>query len=219
VSRRAPAWSKLLACGPLSSLLYVVAIDLVAARRHPGYHDYTSQMVSELMAVGAPTRPVLVRWLIPYNALLFAFASGVWASAPASRLVRLTAALLSTYAAISTAGLVAAPMALRGTPDSRRDPVHIAVTAVMSASIVATMAAGAFTRGRGFRIYSFATIGAVACFGALAGFLSRPMPGPTPGIGLAERVTIYATMLWFAVLGIAVWPRRRGIRRTNPSAD
>jgi hypothetical protein len=34
------------------------------------------------------------------------------------------------------------------------------------------------------------------------------MPGPTPGIGLAERVNIYASMVWFAVLAAVMWQRR-----------
>lgn len=82
----------LLVGGVFSSLLYVMSIDVIAALRYPDYHNYADQMVSELLAVGAPTR---------------------------------------------------------------------------------------------------------------AGFLARPMPQPTPWLGLAERVNIYATMLWMAVLAIS----------------
>ena len=66
--------------------------------------------------------------------------------------------------------------------------------------LCAVMAFGAFVHGKRFRLYSFATIVTVVVFGAWAGFLARPMPGPTPWLGLAERVNIYATMLWVAVL-------------------
>jgi hypothetical protein len=74
--------------------------------------------------------------------------------------------------------------------------LHIIATIVMSIFIVAMMAFGAFAHGRRFRLYSLATIVAFVVFGAWAGFLARPMPGPTPWLGLAERVNIYATMLW-----------------------
>ena len=104
-----------------------------------------------------------------------------------------------------TAGLFLFPMDLRGTVASQRDTVHIAATFVMSIFIVAAMAFGAFARGMRFRLYSFATIAMVVVFGALAGFLARPMPGPTPGLGLAERVNIYATMLWIATLAASLW--------------
>jgi hypothetical protein len=43
----------LLVCGILSSLLYV-ATDILGAMRFEGY-SYTSQSISELMAVGAPS--------------------------------------------------------------------------------------------------------------------------------------------------------------------
>ena len=195
----------LLSCGAISSILYLLAIDVIAALRHADYHNYTSQMVSELMAVGAPTRNLLIGLFTPYNLLVFAFAAGVWASARGRRSVRLTAAALVGYGAVSTAGLFLFPMDLRGTVGSQRDGLHIAATFVMSIFIVAVMAFGAFARGMRFRRYSFATIAIVVVFGALAGLLARPMPGPTPGLGLAERINIYATMLWMASLAASFW--------------
>jgi hypothetical membrane protein len=195
----------LLSCGALSSVLYLVAIDVIAPLRHPGYHDFTSQMVSELIAVGAPTRHLLIWLLTPYNLLVFAFAAGVWASAPRRRAVRLTAAALVGYGIVSTAGLFFFPMDLRGTVGSQRDVGHIVATFVMSIFIVAVMAFGAFARGKRFRLYSLATIALVVVFGTLAGFLARPMPAPTPGLGLAERINIYATMLWMASLAASLW--------------
>jgi Protein of unknown function (DUF998) len=87
--------------------------------------------------------------------------------------------------------------------DSQRNPTHIVATILMSIFIVATMAFGAFAHGMRFRLYSFATMATVVVFGAWAGFLARPMPGPTPWLGLAERVNIYATMLWLAVLAVS----------------
>ncbi len=95
-------------------------------------------------------------------------------------------------------------MDLRGTVGSQRDARHIAATFVMSIFIVAVMAFGAFARGKRFR-YSLATIAIVVVFGTLAGLLARPMPGSTPGLGLAERVNIYATMLWMASLAASLW--------------
>jgi hypothetical protein len=48
----------LLVCGILSSLLYVATVVL-AAMRWEGYSS-TSQTVSELIAIDAPTRPLVV---------------------------------------------------------------------------------------------------------------------------------------------------------------
>lgn len=55
----------LLVCGVLAALLYVGS-DIVAAWRWEGY-SYTAQSVSELRAIGAPTRPFLVPVLSLYN--------------------------------------------------------------------------------------------------------------------------------------------------------
>jgi hypothetical protein len=46
----------LLICGIVSSGLYVAA-DILAAMRHEGY-SYADQTISELSAIGAPTRPL-----------------------------------------------------------------------------------------------------------------------------------------------------------------
>jgi len=156
------------------------------------------------MTAGAPTRPPLIWLFVSYNVLVFLFALGVWASAGGRRAVRFTAAVLAGYGVVSTAGLLLAPMDLRGTVDSQRDARHIAVTIVISVCIVAAMVCGAFVRGRWFCVYSFATIATVVLFGALAGVLAWPMPGAPPGIGAAERVNIYATMLWCATLALAL---------------
>jgi len=210
---RAPGRSRkvLLACGLVSSILYLIAVDVIVPLRHAGYHQYTSQMVSELMAAGAPTRHLLLWLLTPYNALVLAFAAGVWVSAREKRAVRLTALALFGYGVVGTCALFLFPMDLRGTVDSQRDSLHIVATIVMSAFIVAVIAFGAFADGRRFRLYSFGTLVIVVVFGMLAGFLARPMPGPTPWLGLAERVNIYATMLWIGWLGrrlnaLAFWP-------------
>jgi hypothetical protein len=194
----------LLVGGVLSSLLYLIGIDVIVALRYPDYHNYADQMVSELLAAGAPTRTLMVWLCIPYNILVFALAAGVWASAEGKRATRFTAAALAGYGAVSTAGLLLFPMDVRGTVGSPRDTLHIIATIVMSIFIVAMIAFGAFARGVRFRLYSFATLVAVVVFGAWTGFLARPMPGPTPWLGLAERVNIYATMLWVAALAVSL---------------
>jgi uncharacterized protein DUF998 len=194
----------LLVGGVFSSLLYLTGIDVIAAFRYPDYHNYADQMVSELLAAGAPTRTLMVWLCIPYNLLVVALAAGVWASAGEKRATRFTAAALIGYGAVSTAGLLLFPMDVRGTVESQRDTLHIIATIVMSIFIVAAMAFGAFAHGLRFRLYSFATIATVVVFGAWAGFLVRPMPGPTPWLGFAERVNIYATMVWVAVLALSL---------------
>jgi hypothetical protein len=65
----------LLACGIVSSLVYIAANAIV-----PSYfegYDVLSQTVSELSAVGAPTRTLWLAFMVPYInsalALMWAF--------------------------------------------------------------------------------------------------------------------------------------------------
>jgi hypothetical membrane protein len=94
------AW---LICGAISSLLYVGA-DLLAAALYPGYHSFTSQAISELAAVGAPTKGLVEPLLIVYDILIIAFGVGVWRSAGRKRALRLVGGLL---VGIGVVGLVA----------------------------------------------------------------------------------------------------------------
>lgn len=48
----------LLVCGIVSSALYI-GTDILASMPYPGY-SYTAQQVSELSAIGAPTRPLWI---------------------------------------------------------------------------------------------------------------------------------------------------------------
>jgi hypothetical protein len=101
----------LLVCGVLSSLLYVF-IDALAALRYGDYHSYMSQAISELAAIGAPTRQLVHPLFIAYSVLLIAFGVGVWTSAGRSRALRVIGTLL---VGIAVVGLVTPPMYLRGT--------------------------------------------------------------------------------------------------------
>jgi DNA-binding transcriptional regulator of glucitol operon len=73
------ARKSLLVCGILSSLLYV-AMTIFVAMQWEAYSS-ASQTISELSAIGAPTRSL---WAVPgaiYTVLVTAFGWGVWKSA------------------------------------------------------------------------------------------------------------------------------------------
>lgn len=193
----------LLACGIASSALYVVA-DVVASRRYSGY-SYRDQVVSELMARGAPTRPLMVSLFVPYNLLVAAFAAGVAMSRP--RASRATAAMLAGDAVVGAAGLLRYPMDVRGAPPTPRGRMHGPVTGVLSMFITLAIAFGSRLGGEWFRRYSYATMAALVAFGL---WTTRDIPRleagePTPGAGIKERVNIYAYLLWVAVLALLLW--------------
>jgi Protein of unknown function (DUF998) len=194
----------LLVCGLLSSLLYV-ATDLLASWRYEGY-SLTGQNYSELLATGAPTRSFMLLASVAYNLLVAAFAAGVWTSASPKRYARITGALMVGYAVLSMVTPLFFQMDMRGAEVTSRGSLHGSMTAAMSLFILLSMGFGAFLRGKRFRFYSFATIVILIVFGGLTSLqVPRLAAGqPTPWMGLTERINIYATMLWFAALGVAL---------------
>ena len=199
----------LLGCGIVSSVLYV-ATDILGALRYPGY-SFSEQWFSELTAQGAPTRPLMVALNgIPYTVLMTAFGVGVWKAAGRQRAARITGALLIGYAAFGMAGGIIFPMkpreALAAGEGTLRNTMHIPATAAMSLCLVLAMGFGATLLGKRFRYYSFGTILTVLVFGALTSLQAGRIEAgdPTQWAGLEERVNIYATMLWLAVLAIAL---------------
>jgi uncharacterized protein DUF998 len=190
----------LLLCGILSSAFYV-ATDALASWRYEGY-SFVDQNYSELLATGAPTRSFMLLVSIVYNLLVAGFAVGVWTSTSPTRTARITGAMMVGYAVLSMITPALFQMDMRGAPATPRGSLHAPMTAAMSLFIVLSIGFGAFLLGTWFRVYSFATIVILLTFGVLTALQAPQLEAgrSTPWMGLTERINIYATMLWFAVL-------------------
>jgi hypothetical protein len=189
----------LLAAGPLSSLLYVVFTDGIAAAQWSGYRR-TEQMVSELFAVGSPSYQVLAPFTWLYMVLFTAFGVGVWNSVRGNRALRTGAGLLTAYGIWNIMGAV---YPLRQ-GDGSSVPLHIAVTNVQLALMVAAMCFVAAGFPGRMRIYSIASLAASALAGVVA---FTAAPGPNLLLGISERISIGAFLLWVAVLAVVLWKR------------
>jgi hypothetical protein len=143
----------LLGCGVLSSMLYMAA-NLLGARR---WRDYrlASHTVSELSAIGAPSRTLVAPLLTAHGALVIPFGLGVWESARGRRGLRVTGALLM---ALGSSDLPAPlfPMhrreALARGERSGTDTMHIIVTSANSLLILPAIGFGSTALGRRFRV-------------------------------------------------------------------
>ena len=197
----------LLACGILSSLLYVV-LNILGASWWMGY-SLTTQTVSELSAINAPSRELVVPLGLVYTILVIAFGLGVWGSAHQNSRVRIVGGLLIAF---GVAGLAApfAPMHLRGEQTSLTDTMHIVLTIVSVLLMLLALGFGATAFGKRFRLYSITTILVLIVFGALAGLDGPRIAAnlPTPWAGVTERISIGAFLLWVVVLAmVSVAPR------------
>lgn len=200
----------LLACGLLSSLL-CVGIDLLGALSWQGY-SYSSQTISEMTALGAPTRELLTPLYLAYTFLLIAFGLGVRVSSGCAKL-RLAGSLL---AAVGFVGLVQPffPMHMRGTEPSFTDTGHIALGGVNLLLLMLAIGFGGRALGGRFRVYSLATIVIMIGAGAWTATLAPAVPEnlPTPLLGIVERVIFAGFLLWIAILSITL------LRREGPAA-
>jgi amino acid transporter len=199
----------LLTCGIVSSAWYVIT-DVLGTLRYPGYR-YTEQQFSELTAAGSPVRSLMIALNeFPYNLLVAAFARGVWTSADSKRAARITGAMLVGYVLTGMLTGVIFPMntreSLAAGEGGLRNAMHPPGTIVMSLFIVLAMAFGSKLLGRRFRYYTYATIVMLVVFGVLASLqVDRMVENePTPWMGIEERINIYATMLWVAVLAMGL---------------
>jgi pimeloyl-ACP methyl ester carboxylesterase len=195
----------LLACGIVSSLLYV-AMNVFVPMQWEAYSSF-SQTISELSAIDAPTRPVWVPLGIVYTLLVAAFGVGVWKSAHRNRPLRVVGGL---FVASGLIGLGWLPMHQRAVlaagGATLSDTMHIVWSVVTVALMMFEMGFAAAAFDRRFRRYSIATMVVLFVFGVLT---FRSAPGvaanvPTPWLGVWERINVLGFMLWQAVVAIAL---------------
>ena len=206
---RVPRWRRLwLTCGILAAVLYV-AMTLFVGMLWDGY-SAADQTVSELSAIGAPTRPLWMLLGTIYSALMTAFGWVVWTSARPNSALRVLGAVLMMHAVF---GSFWPPMHQRAVlaagGASLTDTLHVLWTVWTGLFFMLETGFGAAAFGKRFRLYSIVTIGIVLTCGAITGtYTSRIQADlPTPWAGAWERVNIAAYMGWIATLAIALLRR------------
>jgi hypothetical protein len=197
----------LLWCGIVSSVLYGVMTAIIATR-WPGYSS-ASQTISELSAIGAPTRALWVSCAAFYTVLVAGFGCGVWTSAGRRRGLRVAGASIVAYGSL---GLLwpFAPMHLRellaaggGTVS---DTVHLTLAGVTVVLMIVAMVSAATAFGVRVRLCSAASLAILFVCGALT-FAEAPNVGanlPTPWIGVWERINVGVFLIWVIVLAAAL---------------
>ena len=202
----------LLVCGIISSLLYA-GTDIFAALSYEGY-SYTSQTVSELIAIGAPTRAVVAPLMVAYGLLIFALSAGVWQSAGENHALRFVAAGLIGKELLGSIVTVFFPIHMRGIEGTLSDTMHGLLTLAGSLCYLVAIGFGAAAFRKRFRLYSIVTMLILVVFGVLAGLEIPRLTAnlPTPGLGIWERINIFAAMLWIGVLAVALLRRSGALR-------
>ena len=199
----------LLVCGVLSSLLYV-GTDILAGMLWKGY-SFTDQAISELSAIGAPTRPLVAPLLIIYIVLLLAFGFGVWRSAGRIRALRVTGGLWILIALIGIAW-TPFPMHLGEPVSSLANTIHSIFAGIQVVSTLLAIGFGAIAYRNWFRFYSIGTILTLLAAGVVGFWLAATQGeiAPVRWFGVIERINVYGYLLWVAVLAVVLLWMEKG---------
>ena len=209
----------LVVCGIFSSLLYGA---MIGAIRFEGYSPI-SQTVSELSAIGAPTRPLWIPLGIVYGVLVIGFGLGVWVSAEGKRALRVVGGLLIAWGVIGFAWPFASMHqreVLEEGGKTLTDTMHIILTMVTVLFMLVAIGFGAAAFGKRFRLYSIGTIVLLLVFGFLTSLDAPRVEAnlPTPWVGVWERINIGVFLLWIMVLATALLRAKRGPGSIDGSA-
>lgn len=201
----------LLYCGIASSLWYVF-INILVPLYYEGYSMVTFT-VSELSAVNAPSRISWVLLCIFYPLLFAAFGWGILSTAAGRKALHRTGSVIILYCFFN---LYWPPMHMRGVEPSLTDTLHITWAFITVIMMMAIMISGAAAAGNSFRMYTFTSIVLMMVFGILTGMESPNIPvnGPTPMIGVWERINIGLFMLWVILYSFAQLKNPATIHKT-----
>lgn len=194
---------QLLYCGIYSVLLYV-GMNIWIPQLYEGY-SIIDQTVSELSAIGTPTRMLWVVWGVVYSVLAIAFAVGVLQSALGDRCIRLIGFFLLAYGIVSLFWPFA-PMhqreALAQGYSSMSDTMHLTLASVTVVLMLFAIGFGAARFGKQFRNYSILTIVILSVFGMLTAIDAPKVQAnlATPNAGIWERINIAVFLAWQIVL-------------------
>jgi len=193
----------LLACGLGSSAAYVAAN--VAGALRGGRYSTVNQSVSELTAIGAPSRAVALPIFVISDALALAFGIGVVESAGRNNRLRAAGWALAGVGVLDMVSPFT-PMHARDSlaagEQTGTDTAHLWVTSLTTLLILAAMGFGAAGLGKRFGIYTIASAVAMTGGGLLTLTQAKDVAAnlPTPLNGVYERIGIGGYLLWMAAL-------------------
>jgi hypothetical protein len=197
----------LLLAGLLSSVWYVF-MNILVPRFYANYsqRDYT---VSELSAIGSPTRSLWLKLSVPYIILLALFGLGIILNAD-NIWQRSVGWLVLVYSVLN---IYWPPMHTREViadgGSTKSDTLHITWTGLAVGIFFLMMTLGALGLGTLFKVYTVVSILLQILFGFLTTPSLKKIPSgaATPNAGLYERINILVFIVWVAVFSVVVFVR------------
>jgi hypothetical protein len=198
----------LLVCGIVASVLHF-ATDLFAGMMWTGY-NFVSQSISELSALGSPTRSLVLSLDLVSGFLMIAFGLGIWLVSGHNVALRITAVLVIGNAVVSIVAEAFFPPRYGETLGTNTSVANVGLMAVGMVLFLLAIAFGAAAFHGWFRVFS---IGILVAYGVLTvvGLLIRRPPTPSgpamQTVGIQERTMMYSYLLWLAILAVVLLRR------------
>ena len=206
----------LLLAGVAVPVLYAMG-DLLAGVTRQGY-SFRDQTISELGAIGAPTRMLFSVFVTAAWAALVALALGVRRAAAGRRGLYVAGTLLLIVGAMALTVGWLVPMRPRGEGQGLTGLLHLVEGGAAMILILGAMVLSAGGLGRRFRVYTIATIVVILVFGAWSGMQAPQVEAgvATPWLGVVERIFWYSYHVWFAALGVHLLRDRQAAIQRGP---
>ncbi len=195
----------LMLCGMFAAIIYIGTVILGGLLR-PGY-SHISMAISELVADGAPNRPLLSSLFLLYNALLTVFGIGLFLkvnSQPGRKISGYVGSI-----ALILVGMAGILMELvfaqepGGTATTFAGTMHFVMAGVASlGTMIAVLGIGLWFRNipemKHYVVYSIISVAIIFVSGGLTG---AAMANHSSLFGLIERITILTFTLWIFIVG------------------
>lgn len=195
----------LLFCGIAAAILYTGTVILGGLIR-PGY-SHLVEAISELVADGAPNRPLLSTLFLGYNILLGLFGLGLFLKVNGESSKRAAGLIGSiTLCLVGLAGILmelAFPQDPGGITTTFAGNMHLVMAGIASlGTMVAVLSMGLWFRNiaefKNYVTYSFLSLAVIFVSG---GFTAMAMANKYQYFGAIERITIGTFILWVFVIG------------------
>jgi hypothetical protein len=191
----------LLLCGVLSPFLRV-ATDIIAGKLWKDY-NFVSRSISDLSAIGAPTRSLVVPLEITSLVFSILFAIGVWSFTRDNTLLRITAVMLLGSGVFSLTGTFF-PVHLAEGITTSANKTNTIIIGISVLFLVLSMVFGAAAFKGWFRIFS---IGMFVVFLVEDVWATWGKPFTLGGergplVGVQERTMLWGYLIWMAVLAV-----------------
>ena len=201
----------LVACGIAAPVLYGVAV-IIGGIITPGY-SHLAHDISGLIASYAPGKGVLDPIFVAYNILLMAFGVGLLSrfAEQAKGVGVAGAAIIIVIGAFGLVLTILFPRDPIGAEQTFAGIMHIVFAGLMSIGTMTAVPLVALHLRkiglRGYAVYSFITLAVVLVSGIWAVSAAATDSGV---LGLAERITIGAFVLWVYVIALKMYKRSPG---------